>query len=113
MERKAVKTGAVTIKKIMEDNGLKVNDLANLMSQRGFNINSKILSGKLHRDTFTLNEYVLIADILNCDVKTISRIDNTEYKNECDEELQKQKKQNSSKKQENKDNKGEEAEEVQ
>ena len=52
----------------------------------------------MHRDTFSLNEYVMIADILDCDVKTISRIDNTEYKIEFDEEKEIQKKKNNAKK---------------
>ena len=92
------KTGAVTIKKVMEDKGIKVSKLAELMSDRGLNISSNVLSGKLHRDTFSLNEYVMIADILDCDVKTISRIDNTEYKIEFDEEKEINKKKNNSKK---------------
>lgn len=62
------------IKKIMIDKKIPVRELAEKMG-----INPRVLSNKLYRDTFTLNEYVLIANILECDVKTISRVDNTEY----------------------------------
>ena len=62
------------IKKIMIDKKVPVRELANKMG-----INPRILSNKLYRDTFTLNEYVLIANLLECDVKTISKSDNKEY----------------------------------
>lgn len=62
------------IKKIMIDKKIPVRELASKMG-----INPRILSNKLYRDTFTLNEYVLIANLLECDVKTISRSDNKEY----------------------------------
>lgn len=98
MDTIKIKTGSVTIKKVMEDRGIKVSKLAALLTERGFDISSNVLSSKLHRDTFSLNEYVMIADILDCDVKTISRIDNTEYKIEFDEEKEIQKKKNNAKK---------------
>ena len=65
------------IKKIMIDKKIPVRELANKMG-----INPRILSNKLYRNTFTLNEYILIANLLECDVKTISRSDNKEYINE-------------------------------
>ena len=98
MDTIKIKTGSVTIKKVMEDRGIKVSKLAELLTERGFDISSNVLSSKLHRDTFSLNEYVMIADILDCDVKTISQIDNTEYKIEFDEEKEIQKKKNNAKK---------------
>lgn len=93
----AIKTGAVTIKKIMLDKNMSVSDLAKEMTDNGYDIKSQILSNKLFRDTFSLNEYILIANILGCDVKTISRDSNIEYINECDEEKEKIKKKNNSK----------------
>ncbi len=93
----AIKTGAVTIKKIMLDKNMSVSDLAKEMTNNGYDIKSQILSNKLFRDTFSLNEYILIANILGCDVKTISRDSNIEYINECDEEKEKIKKKNNSK----------------
>ena len=61
----------------------------------------RILSGKLNRDTFSLNEYVIIADILDCDVKTISRDNSFELKNGFDIERELQKKKNSAKQKKN------------
>ena len=92
-----IKTGATTFKKILLDKNMSISDLAREMTNKGYDIKSPILSNKLSRDTFSLNEYVLIANILGCDVKTISRADNTEYVNECDEDREKVKKQNTSK----------------
>ena len=65
-----------TIKKIMLDKNISVKDLAEKL-----NMKPQVLSNKLYRDTFTYNDYVKIANILNCDVKTISRDSNIEYLN--------------------------------
>lgn len=70
-------SGSKTIKSIMIDKDLKVKDLASKLE-----INERVLSNKLYRDTFSLDEYIKIANILGCDVKTISRDDNKEYLNE-------------------------------
>ena len=66
-----------TIKRIMLDKEISVKVLAEKLG-----ITSPVLSNKLYRDTFSYNEYVKIADILDCDVKTISRGTNNEYINE-------------------------------
>ncbi len=65
-----------TIKKIMLDKNISVKELAEKL-----NMKPQVLSNKLYRDTFTYNDYVKIANILNCDVKTISRDSNIEYLN--------------------------------
>ena len=56
------------IKKIMLDKNISVKQLAEKLGMK-----SQVLSNKLYRDTFTYNDYVKIANILECDVKTISR----------------------------------------
>lgn len=97
MENKSLLTGANSIKAIMNVKGVSVSELARLMTEKGLTIESKILSGKLNRDTFTLNEYVIIADILGCDVKTISRDNKITIQNEYDIEKELIKKKNSAK----------------
>jgi hypothetical protein len=59
---------------------LKVKDLANKLG-----INERVLSNKLYRDTFSLDEYIKIANVLGCDVKTIARDNNKEYLNDAKE----------------------------
>lgn len=66
-----------TIKKIMLDKNITVKALAEKLG-----MTPQVLSNKLYRDTFTYNDYVKIADVLGCDVKTISRDTNIEYKND-------------------------------
>lgn len=66
-----------TIKKIMLDKNISVKELAQELG-----IKPQVLSNKLYRDTFTYNDYVRIANILGCDVKTISRDNKIEYINE-------------------------------
>lgn len=95
------KTGSATIKSIMQLKHISVSELAKLMSNKGLSIEPRILSGKLNRDTFSLNEYVIIADILDCDVKTISRDNSFELKNGFDIERELQKKKNSAKQKKN------------
>ena len=90
-------TGSATIKSILQLKHISVSELAKLMSNKGLNIEPRILSGKLNRDTFSLNEYVIISDILDCDVKTISRDNSFELKNGFDIERELQKKKNSAK----------------
>lgn len=80
-----------TIKKIMLDKDITVKFLAEKL-----NITPQVLSNKLYRDTFSYNDYVAIANILGCDVKTISK-NGTVYDNECDIETLKKKKENQKK----------------
>lgn len=63
--------GASAIKSILEAKNIKIKDIATKLG-----IKEQVFSNKLYRNTFTLSEYIKIADILGCDVKTISR-DNT------------------------------------
>ena len=86
-----INTGATTLKKIMIDKHISVKELANKLQNNGYKISAGVLSNKLYRDTFTLNEYTLIANALNCDVKTISREGNAEYIIDCNIESEKQK----------------------
>jgi len=73
-----------TIKKIMLDKDITVKLLAEKL-----NMNPQVLSNKLYRDTFSYNDYIAIANILGCDVKTISRDNNVEYINEYEEKTNK------------------------
>ena len=65
-----------TIKKIMLDKDVTVKTLAEKLG-----VSSQVLSNKLYRDTFTYKDYIKIADILDCDVITVSRDKSNEYKN--------------------------------
>lgn len=97
MEKNKLNTGANSIRGIMGMKKVSVSELAKLMTEKGLNIEPRILSGKLNRDTFSLNEYVIIADILGCDVKTISRDNTITIQNEYDIEKELIKKKNSAK----------------
>ena len=77
-------TGSATIKSIMQLKHISVSELAKLMSEKGLNIEPRILSGKLNRDTFSLNEY-----------------NSFELKNGFDIERELQKKKNSAKQKKN------------
>ena len=76
-----------TIKKIMLDKDITVKLLAEKLK-----ISPQVLSNKLYRDTFSYNDYIAIANILGCDVKTISRDTNTEYINEYNEKKESEEK---------------------
>ena len=97
MEKNKLNPGANAIRGIMGMKKVSVSELAKLMTEKGLNIEPRILSGKLNRDTFSLNEYVIIADILGCDVKTISRDNTITIQNEYDIEKELIKKKNSAK----------------
>lgn len=78
--------GTSAIKSILEAKNIKIKDIASKMG-----IKEQVFSNKLYRNTFTLSEYIKIADILECDVKTIARdgsitITNKEDGKETDEE---------------------------
>ena len=66
-----------TIKKIMLDKNISVKELAEKLGMK-----PQVLSNKLYRDTFTYSDYIKIANILDCDVKTISRDNKIEYVND-------------------------------
>ena len=50
---------------------------------------AQVLANKLYRDTLSLNEYVRIANVLNCDVKTIAKDGSIEILNQYKENKQK------------------------
>lgn len=93
-----INTGAVTIRKILKDKKINVIELSKLLQAKGYNIDSQVLSNKLYRDTFTLNEYILIANVLDCEVKTISKDGNIEYIVECNAEKEMSKRNTTSEK---------------
>ena len=62
------------IKQLMQERNMKVKDLAEAM---GFSAQN--MSNKLYRDSFSYNEVVKIADILNCDIKIITRDTGKEF----------------------------------
>ena len=66
-----------TIKKIMLDKDISVKELAEKLG-----CSPQVLSNKLYRDTFSYADYIKIADLLDCDVKTIVRDTKVEYKND-------------------------------
>jgi len=66
--------GAAIIKQIMIERNMSVQELANKL-----NIKSQSMSNKLHRDNFSFKELLLIADILECDVKIITRDTNKTF----------------------------------
>lgn len=66
-----------TIKKIMLDRNISVKELAEKLG-----CTPQVLSNKLYRDTFSYSDYIKIVDILGCEVKTIIKETNVEYKND-------------------------------
>lgn len=59
---------AKIIKQLLIERGISVKELAEKLD-----INAQSMSNKLYRDSFSFDEVVKIADILNCDVKVITR----------------------------------------
>ena len=68
------------IKKILVDKNMSVKDLAEMLG-----IKAQVLSNKLYRNTFTYEEYIRIAHLLGCEVKTVSEDSKIEYINEYKE----------------------------
>ncbi len=62
------------IKQIMIERNISVKELAEKL-----NIAPQSMSNKLYRDSFSFNEVVEIANILNCDVKIITRDTNKSF----------------------------------
>ena len=65
---------AKAIKQIMLERGISVKTLADMLG-----IQAQSMSTKLYRDSFSYNEVAKIADILNCDVKIITRDTGKEF----------------------------------
>ena len=59
---------AKIIKQLLIEREISVKELAEKLD-----INAQSMSNKLYRDSFSFDEVVKIADILNCDVKIITR----------------------------------------
>lgn len=62
------------IKQLMQERNMKVKELADAMG-----LSAQNMSNKLYRDNFSYNEVAKIADILNCDVKIITRDTGKEF----------------------------------
>jgi lambda repressor-like predicted transcriptional regulator len=58
----------------MQEKDMSVKSMSEKMK-----INSQSLSNKLYRDTFTYNEIIEMANLLNCDVKIIMRDTGKEF----------------------------------
>jgi len=59
---------AKIIKQLLIEREMSVKELAEKLD-----INAQSMSNKLYRDNFSFDEVIKIADILNCDVKVITR----------------------------------------
>lgn len=71
------------IKQIMVERDISVKNLAEMLG-----VKSQILSNKLYRDTFTYNDYVKIANMLNCTVQTVTKDSGRVFINEYNSEIQ-------------------------
>lgn len=60
--------GSKIIKQLLTERNMSVNQLA-----KKLNIKPQSMSNKLYRDNFTFEEMSLICNILNCDIKVITR----------------------------------------
>ena len=77
MEENSKNTGARIIKQLLAYKNVSIKEVAEGL---GYN-SAQVLSNKLYRDTFSYKEYIKIADLLGCDVFTVSRDKSNEYKN--------------------------------
>ena len=59
---------AKIIKQLLIERKMSVKQLAEVLG-----INAQSMSNKLYRDNFSFDEVVKLLDILNCDVKVITR----------------------------------------
>lgn len=66
--------GTKIIKQLMIERDVTVKLLAEKLG-----IQAQSMSNKLYRDSFSYDEIVKIADILDCDVKVITRDTNKEF----------------------------------
>lgn len=62
------------IRQIMTERNVSVKELAEFL-----HINSQSMSNKLYRDSFSYDEVVQIADLLQCDVRIITRDSRKEF----------------------------------
>ena len=66
--------GSKIIKQLLTERKMSVNQLA-----KELNIKPQSMSNKLYRDNFTFEEMTLICNILNCDIKAITRDTSKEF----------------------------------
>ena len=66
--------GSKIIRQLLTERDMSVADLA-----KELNIKSQSMSNKLYRDNFSLEEFALICNILNTDVKAITRDTKKEF----------------------------------
>jgi DNA-binding Xre family transcriptional regulator len=66
--------GAKVIKQLMIERNIPVNELATKLG-----IKPQSMSNKLHRDNFSFEELLQISDILNCDIRIITRDTNKTF----------------------------------
>jgi len=66
--------GAKVIKQLMIERNIPVNELATKLG-----IKPQSMSNKLHRDNFSFEELLQISNILNCDIRIITRDTNKTF----------------------------------
>ena len=66
--------GAKIIKQLLAERNVSVNELAEKL-----NIKSQSMSNKLYRDSFSFQEMCSICNILNADLKSITRDSQKEF----------------------------------
>ncbi|RHK00741.1 XRE family transcriptional regulator [Ruminococcus sp. AM07-21] len=67
-------TGAKIIKQLLAERNVNVNELA-----KALGIKPQSMSNKLYRDNFSFEEMCIICDILNADLKAITRDSQKEF----------------------------------
>lgn len=67
-KRGVIVAGAKAIKQILIERDMTIKQLAEALE-----IEHQSMRNKLYRDSFSYEEVIKIADILNCDVKIITR----------------------------------------
>lgn len=66
--------GAKIIKQLLAERDINVNELAEILG-----IKAQSMSNKLYRDSFSFEEMCAICDILNADLKAITRDSKKEF----------------------------------
>lgn len=66
--------GAKIIKQLLSERNVNVNELA-----KALGIKPQSMSNKLYRDNFSFEEMCIICDILNADLKAITRDSQKEF----------------------------------
>lgn len=66
--------GSKIIKQLMIENNISVKQLAEMLD-----IKPQSVSNKLYRDNFTLDEFVKLTELLDADIKVVSRSNGKEF----------------------------------